>query len=72
MGSIKVVTEWRSREFVAPSVLENASSSGSSTEELIELQTSLNETRGLVCYLLRKNHHLRMQLSAVLADRQPK
>lgn len=71
MDSIKV-TEWRSREFVASSVLESASGLGSSPEELIELQISLKEARGLICCLLRKNQQLRMQLSAALEDRQQK
>lgn len=72
MDSIKVMTEWRSREFVASSVLESASGLGPSTEELLELQISLKEARGLICCLLRKNQQLRMQLSAALEDRQQK
>jgi hypothetical protein len=67
MDSLKVSAEWPTYGPVVPPVPENASNSCSSTEESIDLKASLDEMQGLICYLLRKNQQLRMELSAAYA-----
>ena len=69
MDSLEVMTELLRREFTTAPVMESAAGHDSSAEELISLQTSLRDMRGLICYLLQKNQQLRLQLSSASEER---
>jgi hypothetical protein len=52
---------------VMPLVLDDVPFSELSVEWPSEAQTSVRDMQGLICYLLRKNQQLRMELSAANA-----
>jgi len=70
MDSVKDKTRVSTDEPVVPPALDDATFSDLSMEWRGGLQTSLSDMQGLICYLLRKNQQLRVELSAANAHRR--